>query len=104
MASSDDAFIDNLVARRTTVDYGGFRYVDWLEHTAPQIIVDDANALSVESIVRIPGFSTLSETQQDAVRARLKYESRNLPKFPRSIKLMRWLLSHFQANSKSRLL
>lgn len=41
-------------------------------------MLDHANACSLESIVTIPGWTTLSEAKKRAIRRKLVYESQNL--------------------------
>jgi hypothetical protein len=71
-SSSQSPSIDELVARKTVVDYGEFRYV-----VPPAIPSDHANLLNSCSYVTIPGISTLSDAVKRAVCKKLVYETQH---------------------------
>ena len=82
MASLDDVSIAGLVARRTVKDYGTYRYV-MVHH--PQVLLTMPTPLLHKSIVNVPGFSTLSESQRVAVLAEIKYGPKHSLDCPRDL-------------------
>jgi hypothetical protein len=75
-SSSQSPSIDELVARKTVVDYGEFRYVV-SSPEPPAIPSDHANLLNSCSYVTIPGISTLSDAVKRAVCKKLVYETQH---------------------------
>ena len=85
MDSSDKSSLDDLVARSTVQDFGRFRYV--LAH-ATRNSADHANTFPSESIVKVPGWSTLTKLEKFKTCAKVEYESRNPSDWPGRVKLM----------------
>ena len=77
MPSHDNAYLDDLVARRTDVDCGSCRYVACLS-LAKLFGLDYTNPLSSYRMVTIPEFEKLSNQEQTAILAKLEYDSENI--------------------------